>query len=181
MSESTLSNAELSDDSEILEGADRAADAAEVQAVEALSAAASNILARAAVLARGRGHDFLTTDDLFAAMITEDCAATRVLASLGMHGESLLHQLAFILGRNSGAEPTTEVSYSPRVTKVLAQAKLEAGRREAAEVSTLHLLTALLRERAGVASLLLETPGLGLEPVGAAINRALREGMTDHS
>ncbi len=181
MSESALPNTDLSDESETLEGADRTAEATEVQPIEALSAATSNILARAAVLARGRGLEFVTTDDLFAAMITEQCAASRVLGSLGMQGDTLLRQLAFILGRNSGTEQTSEVAYSPKATRVLAQAKLEAGRRDAAEVSTLHLLTTLLRERSGVASLLLETPGLGLEPVGAALNRALREGMTDLS
>ncbi len=139
------------------------------------------MLNAAADLARARGNGAVTTDDLFAAMVSSDCAASRLLADLGFNGAALTDQLAFILGRGQ-AEPAAAAPVpSPRVEKAIELAKGEAGRREATEVSTLHLLTAVLREQTGVPSLLLETPGLGLEPVGAALNRAIREGMTDLS
>jgi hypothetical protein len=40
---------------------------------------------------------------------------------------------------------------------------------------------ALLRERQGIAALALESPGVGHEPIGAAISQAMRNGLTDPS
>jgi ATP-dependent Clp protease ATP-binding subunit ClpA len=151
-----------------------------VAPVERVAPVVNRIIERAEMLARERGHTVMTTDDLFAALVTEpDCAAARVLESIGFSGAQLVQSLAFILGRNHGNGPPPTVEHSPRVVEILATARAEAGRRRAAAVDTLHLMAALLRSRQGVATLVLETPGLGLEPVGAAINRAIREGATD--
>ncbi|MCC6944626.1 MAG: hypothetical protein IT335_08605 [Thermomicrobiales bacterium] len=156
-------------------------DAEEVEPVETRSHAACTVVNDAVELARVRGNALMTTDDLFAAMVSTDCAVSRLLTGLEMHGEGLADQLAFILGR-APAEPSHAVpGLSPRVERVMERASIEAGKAKASEVSTLHLLAALLREKSGVSCLLLETPGLGLEPVGAALNKALREGMIDPS
>jgi ATP-dependent Clp protease ATP-binding subunit ClpC len=92
-----------------------------------------------------------------------------------------VQHLAFILGRNTTEGPSIDVRFSPRMEDILSVAREEAGRRGARCVETSHLLMALLRQRRGVAVLLLETPGLGLEPLGAALNRAMREGVSDQS
>lgn len=132
--------------------------------------------------ARSEASDgVVTTDDLFVALVTCDCAASRLLADLRWEPEALVEQLLFISGRQAGRSSSEYPQNSPRVTRTLENSQIEAGKREAAEVSTLHILAALLRERTGLPSLLLETPGVGLEPVGVALNNALREGMTDPS
>jgi hypothetical protein len=48
-------------------------------------------------------------------------------------------------------------------------------------VGTIHLLLALVREREGIAVMLLEVPGVALERIGGAMMRALREGATDEA
>ena len=148
--------------------------------VEVFSRSALNVLERSEQLARERAHHFVTSNDLFAALVTEpDCAVSHVLDTLEIPGEALVQHLVFILGRNSTTPPTLEVEYSPRMMEILAFARAEAGRRGAMCVETSHLLIALLRDRRGVPALLLETPGLGLEPIGAALNRAMREDVSD--
>ena len=159
----------------------RTIEAVAVVPVETLSAATTAVLRAANELAVSRGNESVTADDLFAALVTTPCAASNLLVEIKMTGEMLAEQLAFILGRGSADPATVDPVISPRLIRVLDTARLEAGRREATEISTLHLMTALLRERSGVACLLLETPGLGLEPIGAVLNRALREGMSDIS
>ncbi|MGD9712135.1 MAG: Clp protease N-terminal domain-containing protein [Thermomicrobiales bacterium] len=149
--------------------------------VEAMATTVHEVLATAGKLAGERGHAWVSTDDIFAAMLSTDCAASRTLQTLNMSTDGLLERLAFILGRDGGVAPRNAGEFSPRVERVMQSARIEAARRKAPAVDTLHLLGALLRERRGVPSLLLETPGLGLEPVGAALNRAIREGMTDPS
>jgi ATP-dependent Clp protease ATP-binding subunit ClpC len=150
--------------------------------VELFSQSALNVLERSEHLARERAHQFVTSDDLFAALVTEpECAVSHILDSLAFSGPALVQHLAFILGRNSSHTPSLDVSYSPRMEEILAFAKAEAGRRSARQVETSHFLIALLRDRRGVPALLLETPGLGLEPIGAALNRAMREDISDRS
>jgi ATP-dependent Clp protease ATP-binding subunit ClpC len=148
--------------------------------VEVFSQSAHNVVERSEQLARERAHQFVTSDDLFAALVTEpECAVSYVLETLQISGSTLVQQLAFILGRNSTDAPSVDVAYSPRTAAIIAFAQTEAGRRGARCVETSHLLMALLRDRRGVPALLLETPGLGLEPLGAALNRAMREDISD--
>ena len=181
MPEASNSQSHLDEDTDLDDGPNQPHEPAGVAPVETLGPAVQRILVAAADLAGGRGHTFVSADDLFAALVSSDCAAARLLESLSFHEDQVLDQLAFILGRNNGAGSGQATEISPRVDSVLSNARLEAGRRDAKAVDSLHLLSALLRERKGVPSLLLEKPGLGLEPVGAALNRAFREGQTDHS
>jgi ATP-dependent Clp protease ATP-binding subunit ClpA len=181
MPEATNFQSELDDDDELQDVTDHPSEVEAVSPVEELSPVVIDILAAATEVAGRRGHALVTADDLFAALISSDCAATRTLESIGMQGDRLLEQLAFILGRNNHVEKSSVTGRSPRVEQILGSARMDAGRRGAQSVDSLHLLSAILRERNGVPSLLLETPGLGLEPVGAALNRALREGTTDPS
>ncbi len=181
MPEASNSQSHLDEDTEYHDVPDQASEPVGIVPVETLGPAVRQLLVAAAELAGGRGHTFVSTDDLFAALVSSDCAASRLLESLSFQKDQLIGQLAFILGRNNGADPCQATEISPRVDAVLSSARLEAGRRDAAAVDTLHVLNALLRERKGVPSLLLEKPGVGLEPVGAALNRAFREGLTDPS
>ena len=169
------------EDDEAQISSERSEESETVAPVEALSSTTISILVSAADLAGKRGNRFVTTDDLFAAMVESEGAVSRLLADLGMDGHMLMDQLAFVVGRGAAEKVSDAPATSPRFDRVVEGARLEAGRRKAGEVSSLHLLTALLREKAGVSSLLLDTPGLGLEPVGAALNRALREGVSDPS
>lgn len=110
-----------------------------------------------------------------------ECAAAQVLAQCGFSGQTIAQTISFISGPQPVQEPAAAVVLSPRVERVLAGAGVEAGNREAAQIDTLHLLFALIRERQGIAAAALETPGVGHEMIGAALSNALRNGMTDPS
>lgn len=110
-----------------------------------------------------------------------DCAAAQVLAQSGFPATLVATTIAFVNGSRTEGEMPSDVVLSPRVERVLVNAGVEAGNRRAEQVDTLHLLIALVRERQGVAALALETPGVGHEPVGAAISQAMRNGLSDPS
>ena len=180
MPESSLDEFDFADESE--EVVPSLAGSAEPAAapLDCFSRSALNVLERSERLARERTHAFVTSDDMFASLVTEpECAMSFVLESLQLSGAGLVQNLAFILGRNAPQSPSIDAVYSPRMDEIISFARAEAGRRGARCVETSHLLMALLRQRQGMAALLLETPGLGLEPVGAALSRAIREEVSD--
>ncbi|CAN5753646.1 hypothetical protein BH20CHL4_BH20CHL4_12850 [soil metagenome] len=182
MPESSPTEFDFADESEEAGSIPPDRDESPAAPVELFSQSALNVLERSQHLARERSHQFVTSDDLFAALVTEpDCAVSFVLDELQFSGAALVQHLAFILGRNTTQSASAGVAYSPRMEEILSFARAEAGRRGGRWAETSHLFIALLRKRQGVPSLLLETPGLGLEPVGAALNRAIREGVSDNS
>ena len=149
--------------------------------VDRLTSCAARALDLARVEASQLGHPYVGTEHLLIALAREEgAAAARVLASLDLTAERLRDWVAFIAGRgedrrNVAADPP----HSPRLQRVLASAQKEAARRGQQQVDTLQLLLALVRERQGLAVVLLEAPGVGLERIGGAMMRALREGATD--
>lgn len=110
-----------------------------------------------------------------------ECAAAQVLSGCGFDGATIARTITFVQGTWPAAEPGSAVVLSPRMERVLIAAGHEAAIQKRDQVDTLHLLVALLRERQGVAALALESPGVGHEPVGAAISQAMRNGVTDPS
>ncbi len=122
----------------------------------------------------------VTCEHLLLSLVNDPgCAAAQVLAACGFSSESIAKTVSFIAGSPPAEPPAAAVVFSPRLERVLAGAGVEAGSREAAQIDTLHLLFALVRERKGIAALSLETPGVGHEMVGAALSNALRNGVTD--
>lgn len=108
------------------------------------TAAAERVLARC-VDSLGDGRDLVLTDRLLRAISdTPESAAAQLIDEHGKSGEELLKALQVLLGR--GANAATHAN-TPRLERVVIRAKREAYRRRHAEVSTLHLLMALLRER----------------------------------
>lgn len=110
-----------------------------------------------------------------------ECAAAQVLSDCGFDGTAIARTITFVQGTAQPSEMATAVVLSPRMERVLIAAGHEAAIQKRDQVDTLHLLVALLRERQGVAALALESPGVGHEPVGAAISQAMRNGVTDPS
>src|SRR5680860_1190715 len=120
MPEPPQSHLDLPDDDGTIEPTAQAAPSQKTKPVERLSESVVNVIERAERLARERGHDFVTSDDLFAALVTEPrSAVSEVLESLGFSGAELVHDLAFILGRNNKTALPLEVGQSPRVVEML--------------------------------------------------------------
>ncbi len=151
-------------------------------AVTVYSNSAKDVLEHAETLAATAPGGAMTVEHLLLSLAADsDCAAARVLRESGFDGPAIARTIAFIQGEAQSAGVAPSVVLSPRMERILTAAGREAATQKSEQVDTLHLLVALLRERQGIALLSLESPGVGLEPIGAAISRAIREGVTDPS
>lgn len=151
-------------------------------AVTVYSSSAKQVLQHAEALAATAPGGAITSEHLLLSLSADNqCAAAQVLAECGFDGASIARTIAFVQGETPLAESAATVVLSPRMERVLTTAGREAATHKRDQVDTVHLLVALLRERQGIAALALESPGVGLEPVGAAISRAFRDGVTDPS
>lgn len=148
--------------------------------LERLSPCAANAIALAQEEARLLAHPYIGTEHLLVGLAREERgAAARVLADLELTADRLRDAIMFIGGRGDETEIAEEPQPTPRVERIFEAAEAEAERRNHAQVETLHLLFALVRERQGIAVMLLEAPGVRLERIGGALVRALREGASD--
>jgi ATP-dependent Clp protease ATP-binding subunit ClpA len=109
-----------------------------------------------------------------------ETAAARVFESLALSANEVRARLGFVEGMTPNASANgAGLPLSPRAQRVLLAAEREGGKQGAAQIGTLHLLHALVAEREGVAVFVLEEPGVGLERLGAALQKALREQWED--
>ena len=91
------------------------------------------------------GEEAIFTDHLLRAIsATPESAAAQLIDEHGDSGAELLTALQRMLGQNAR---DGDIETSPRLERVVIRAKREAFRHRHSEVSTLHLLMALLRER----------------------------------
>ena len=143
-----------------------------------LSRQARRALVGAAEEARALGASSIFTHHLLLGMLHEgNCGTFRILEDVGLDYEEVRRRIVFITGEpQSAADPpvSTHLEYSPRLCTTLDSAGHEATKRGQSEVGTVHLLIAMLRAREGLVVAVLETPGLGLEPVGSAVVHAFR-------
>ena len=111
--------------------------------------AAKRVIERSVELADMVGGDAIVTEHLLLAITsTPECAAAQLIAEHDSSSESVLSALQSMLG--DAARPATADQPQPRLERVIIRAKREAFRHRHPEVSTLHLLMALIRERAGI-------------------------------
>jgi ATP-dependent Clp protease ATP-binding subunit ClpC len=149
--------------------------------LDRMSSCAANALALAREEARLLAHPYVGSEHLLIGLAREERGvAARVLASLDLSAERLRESIVFIGGRGEG-DPPAEPAPTPRLERILEAAEKEAARRQQSPVGTIHLLLALVREREGIAVMLLEVPGVALERIGGAMMRALREGAADEA
>lgn len=146
-----------------------------------LTPAARNALTVASETARTRGESFVGSDHLLLGLaLTDGCAACRLLSALDFTAERIRTNLLFIWGSPPSATAVEEQQpFSPRLQRIIEFAAKECAKRRHPEINTLHLLSGLLRERTGVAAMLLEAPGVGHGRAGSAILHAFREGWSD--
>jgi ATP-dependent Clp protease ATP-binding subunit ClpA len=109
--------------------------------------AAQRVIERSAELADLVGGEAVISEHLLLAITsTPECAAAKLIAEQGSSSVSVLSALQSVLGGEAKLDDEQE---NPRLERVIIRAKREAFRNRHSEVSTLHLLMALIRERAG--------------------------------
>ncbi|HEY8448128.1 MAG TPA: Clp protease N-terminal domain-containing protein [Thermomicrobiales bacterium] len=149
--------------------------------MQSFTSCAQNALDNAKEEARRLGHSYCGTEHLVIALARDErSVAGQMLSSLGINADSLRSSVAFIVGQGEPLQADEpEPAMTPRLQRIIEAATKEAEQREDASISTLHLLLALLKEREGLAVMLLEAPGVGLERIGGAMMRALRDELAD--
>ena len=126
-------------------GQDRLAEAPDIDVP--FTPAAQRVIERSAELADLVGGQAVVTEHLLLAITsTPECAAAKLIAEQGSSSGNVLSALQSVLG---GDDTPAVDQENPRLERVIIRAKREAFRHRHAEVSTLHLLMALIRERAG--------------------------------
>ncbi len=121
---------------------------------------AQRVLDRSEEFAEFVGSDAVLTEHLqLAISSTPECAAAKLIQEHQGSSESLLSALQFVLG--AFGPPNSENCVSPRLERVIIRAKREAFRHKHPEVTTVHLLMALIKERSGAAGFPWETPAYG--------------------
>jgi len=137
-------------------------------------------MAEAGAVARRLAHDYVGTEHLLAGLAHVPGAASQALASLGLDGHRIEAQLEAMIGRGSrvltGSPPRTA-----EAGLALARSRWEARSLGAEQVSSAHVLLALLRQPGTTAPTVLRELGAdpaGLEPVleriGASDDAAVR-------
>jgi ATP-dependent Clp protease ATP-binding subunit ClpA len=130
--------------------------------------AAQRVVERSIELADLIGGDAIVTEHLLLAITsTPECAAAKLIAEHDGTSGNVISALQSVLDAN--VRPAPNDSPHPRLERVIIRAKREAFRHRHAEVSTLHLLMALIRERAGS----------GYQMVSGASRQAARAGELD--
>jgi len=137
-------------------------------------------MAEAGAVARRLAHDYVGTEHLLAGLAHVPGVASQALASLGLDGHRIEAQLEAMIGRGSrvltGSPPRTA-----EAGLALARSRWEARSLGAEQVSSAHVLLALLRQPGTTAPTVLRELGAdpaGLEPVleriGASDDAAVR-------
>ena len=138
---------------------------------------AKRVIDRCAENADKRSPESLLTEDLLDAILaTPECAAAKLISEHGWTTDELLTVLQFILGKET-VPATPAGSPSPRLERVIIRAKREAFRHHHPEVSSLHLLWALIRERSGIVTDTLDRPAAEFNRV--ANSRQVRFAKSD--
>jgi ATP-dependent Clp protease ATP-binding subunit ClpA len=110
------------------------------------TSAAERVIERCVEMAELVGGDAILAEHLLLAIAgTPECAAAKLIAEHDLSSESMLSALQLVLGPE--AKPISDRHPNPRLERIIIRAKREAFRHGHAEVSTLHLLMALIRER----------------------------------
>lgn len=110
-------------------------------------------------------HNYIGTEHLLLGLVREgDGIAARVLTNLGVQLPEVRQAVLDIIGEGKG-EATGDPGLTPRAKKVIELSMDEARRLNNHYIGTEHLLLGLVREREGVAAIVLEKMGVSLEKV----------------
>ncbi len=128
------------------------------------------------------GHDYIGTEHLLLGLIREgEGAAIEILQALGCDLEEI-KQAVEDAGRVSGETMTLgNIPFTKRAEKILKSAYVEAERYKSDIIGTEHLLLALVREREGLASQILNSFGVTYEAVAAELTRSLENSSAQSS
>ncbi|MHB1654446.1 MAG: ATP-dependent Clp protease ATP-binding subunit [Desulfitobacteriaceae bacterium] len=122
--------------------------------------------------AKGMGHEVVGTEHLLLGLIREeDGIAAKALVATGLDLDKIRAQISQLVG--TGKPFPGEVSFTPRVKRVLEMANEAAQRQGVNYVGTEHLLFGLVMEGEGIAARVLANLGVNPEKVWKQVVRLL--------
>jgi ATP-dependent Clp protease ATP-binding subunit ClpC len=125
---------------------------------------AQQVLALARKEADRFHHNYVGTEHLLLGLINlGQGVAVNVLQKMGLDLETVRNAVEKQVGTGPESKPTGNISYTPRVKKVLALAQKEAKALNHSYIGTEHILLGLLREGEGVAARVLKSLDVDIE------------------
>ncbi len=125
---------------------------------------AQQVLALARKEADRFHHNYVGTEHLLLGLINlGQGVAVNVLQKMGLDLDTVRNAVEKQVGKGPAAKPSGNISYTPRVKKVLALAGKEAKSLNHSYVGTEHILLGLLREGDGVAARVLKSLEVDIE------------------
>jgi ATP-dependent Clp protease ATP-binding subunit ClpC len=125
---------------------------------------AQQVLALARKEADRFHHNYVGTEHLLLGLINlGQGVAVNVLQKMGLDLDTVRTAVEKQVGKGPASKPTGNISYTPRVKKVLALAGKEAKALNHSYVGTEHILLGLLREGDGVAARVLKSLDVDIE------------------
>lgn len=134
------------------------------------------LMAIAADEARRSGHEFVATEHILLALLTDEASiGTRVFRALGVAPERVREEVEKLVPAGFGKTRAKQLPFTPRARKCLDRAAEEAKKLGFANVSSAHVLLGLVSEPEGVAAHVVLNLGLALEDVrNATIGQLVR-------
>jgi ATP-dependent Clp protease ATP-binding subunit ClpA len=127
---------------------------------------AKRVLALAQDEAIRFNHNYIGVEHLLLGLIREgEGVAARALNSLGVELTKARTSVEFIIGRGDATTSPSEITLSPRTTKVIELAIDEARKLGHNHVGTEHLLLGIVREGGSIGAGVLQSLGVALEKV----------------
>ncbi|HMA33559.1 MAG TPA: Clp protease N-terminal domain-containing protein, partial [Chloroflexia bacterium] len=141
----------------------------------ALTQTAQRVLVNAQDEAERANYRYVNTEHLLIGLLREpEGVAARLLATLGIDLAKVRSAVTLITGRGAAKpRPAGATRLGPQARQALEHAAAEAQRRGQPYVGTGHLLFGLVRHGGGIAAGVLESLGVPLERVQAALDQEL--------
>lgn len=125
-------------------------------------------------------HEYVGTEHILLGIIREGAGvATTVLENLSVELDDLRYRIESVVKRGTNRTAGPDLPYTSRAKKVLEFAMSEARQVNHTYVGTEHLLLGLLREKKGIAALILNDVGVTLPNARDEMLRVLGENALD--
>src|SRR5439155_784500 len=139
---------------------------------------AKRVLALAQDEAVRFNHNYIGAEHLLLGLVREgEGVAARVLDSLGVELSKVRAAVEFTIGRGDATTSPSEITLTPRVKKIIELAIDEARKLGHSHVGTEHLLLGIAREGESVASGVLQSLGVKLEPARETVAKTEAPGQ----
>lgn len=141
---------------------------------------AKQVLKKAESISSDLKHSYVGTEHILVGLLSiEDCAASIILTNNKVEINKVMEMIEALVSPVNMIAVSEKELYTPRAKNVLQNSELYAKKTKDKQVGTEHILLALIREREGVATRLLNTIGINLRTVYAEVLETMGVPVTE--